>query len=288
MDLSIIIPVYKGEEILEELTMKTLYSFDIQLKYEIIFIYDQGNEKSWDIIKKLSINHNEIRGIRLDKNYGQHAALLTGMKVAKGDFIATMDEDMQYHPSDLKLLFEKQRQTQADLVYGIPEKYKHSTVRRVLSHVTHYILSYTVKGLNRRFSSLRLMKKSLADKVSGNYYKYTFLDAILSSNTANISQVIVGHNSRPYGESSWTYLKLIKHVILILIYYSSVPIISLFLGALLLVIFIVLLLLGFTEISRILILLITGSILFVAGVLAKLFAIINIIKKAPPVSIEVV
>ena len=70
MDLSIIIPVYKGEEILEELTMKTLYSFDIQLKYEIIFIYDQGNEKSWDIIKKLSINHNEIRGIRLDKNLG--------------------------------------------------------------------------------------------------------------------------------------------------------------------------------------------------------------------------
>ena len=110
MDLSIIIPVFNSENILEILINKIQESFNKSFsskKCEIILVNDCSHDQSWEKIKLLSKNFNNVKGINLLENYGQHSAIMAGLKECEGDFIITMDDDMQHPPESIVNIYNE-------------------------------------------------------------------------------------------------------------------------------------------------------------------------------------
>lgn len=125
MNLSIIIPVYNSANSLPSLMENLNQFFKINAaQYELILINDGSRDNSWQVISDLCDQHGWIRGINLMRNYGQHNALLCGIRQAKYDVIVSMDDDLQHPPEEIPKLLDKLNKGY-DVVYGTPQKEKH-------------------------------------------------------------------------------------------------------------------------------------------------------------------
>ena len=124
--LSIVIPVYNSQDSLP-LLIKDLSSVlkDICSDYEIILVNDGSKDQSWKVIEDLSAFYPQIRAFDLMRNYGQHNALLCGIRESRGDIIVTMDDDLQHSPGSISQLLSKLDEGY-DVVYGVPEMEKHN------------------------------------------------------------------------------------------------------------------------------------------------------------------
>lgn len=219
---SIIIPVYNGEKTIEELYQKIKKTLTGKEDFEVIFVFDCGPDDSWEKIKELQSEDPEhIRGFLLKKNYGQHCALLFGISRSIGDFIVTMDEDLQHDPDDILKLSGMQMKGNYDVVYGNFNRRKQPLYRTFLSFFLRKLLLIAIPGLNPHYSPFRFIKKEIADKMQTSYKLYAFIDGILGRLTHNISSITVNHRKSKVGESSYKFHKLIFHTINVVIFYSA-------------------------------------------------------------------
>ena len=141
MNLSIVVPVYKGESFIEPLVAelsRTLPTFTE--KYEIILVNDGSPDNSWVVIRQLIRSFKNVRGICLKRNYGQHNATLCGVRAARYEITITMDQDLQHRPEDIPLLLEKIEQGY-DVVYGAPKKLPQGFLRNLLTASIKRILA---------------------------------------------------------------------------------------------------------------------------------------------------
>jgi polyisoprenyl-phosphate glycosyltransferase len=222
MDLSVIIPVFNGEKTLPELTSQIRNNLDLKYTYEVIYVYDCGIDNSWNIIKELvGSDPSHFRGYHLKRNYGQHNAILFGINEAKGDFIVTLDEDLQHNPSFIKELVEKQKEKNYDVVYASFKRLKHPGLRIMMSEWLRVILKRIVPGLFPGYSPFRLIKGEVARKILILRNSYTFIDGYLGMVTHNFGYIDADHFKRIDGVSSYSYLKLIKHAFMIAGAYSA-------------------------------------------------------------------
>jgi polyisoprenyl-phosphate glycosyltransferase len=226
MNLSFIIPVFNGEYTVHPLfdaIQKTCVKYNY--KFEVVFIWDCGPDNSWNSILRLKSEFPaEVKAIRLSRNFGQHNAIICGFKYAIGDFMITMDEDLQHNPDDIKLLIEKQLEKDYDVVYGHYPDRQHTWFRNITSRILKKILAIGIPELHRDYSAFRLLKRGLALETLDMQNSYTFLDGYISWITSNIGSVIVSHNTRLEGESSYTMKKLISHSVNIFVTFSNLPI----------------------------------------------------------------
>lgn len=221
---SIIIPVFNSSQTLEELNSRINSTFqENKLSYEIIFVEDGGNDNSWEIIKTLKTLHPEnIKGVRLSKNYGQHNAVFCGMKFAEGDFIITIDDDLQLLPEEIPNLINKQIETGADLVYGIFNKKQHAFYRRVGSSYMKKA-GKIISNAPGKGSSFRLITKDLIEKILAHHQNFVYIDELLLWYTDFIEFVQVIHKKRKNSKSGYSPVKLFKLAFNITIYYTTVP-----------------------------------------------------------------
>ena len=142
--LSVVIPVYNSEDILEDL-LEELFSElpNFAKQYEVILVNDGSPDGSWDKITELGKKHEQLLGINLQRNFGQHNAMLAGILASKNDVILTMDDDMQHPPQAIGLLLEK-LQEGADVVYGSPIKQTHNFFRDSCSALVKYAFEITI------------------------------------------------------------------------------------------------------------------------------------------------
>jgi len=225
--ISIIIPVYRGERTIELLLSKIKEVFETNntFCYEVIFVYDCGNDNSWQVIERLvNKNNNIVKGIRLSRNFGQHNALICGFAHAKGKFIVTMDEDLQQDPNDIFNLIEKQKESDYDVVYGKFKELKHSKFRNITSNILKTLLKKSIPELHPDYSAFRLIKSNIAQELPNMKNSYSFLDGYITWITQNVSSTTVKHSKRETGQSSYTIKKLIEHSINIFITFSNIPI----------------------------------------------------------------
>lgn len=223
MDLTVIIPVYQGEKTIRELYKRIKETLDGKFDYEILFIYDSGKDNSWGIIQELiGSDPSIVRGFHLVRNYGQHNALLFGMTKAHGDLIITMDEDLQHNPNHIPQLIAKQRTGDFDVVYGKFNRTQHSFTRKWASEMLRKLLILIVPGIHPDYSSFRLLKRSLAERIIVMKNSYSFIDGSIGQCTENISTVPVEHYKRSVGQSSYSLFKLLKHALFIIIAYSKI------------------------------------------------------------------
>ncbi len=204
---SIVIPVYRSRSTLIELYKRLVTVMKgINNSFEIIFVDDDSPDNSWKILTNLYKNYKDIRLIQLTRNFGQHNAIMCGIAHSKGDYIITMDDDLQNPPEDILKLINKMKQG-FDIVYGEYKVKKHSSLRNIGSHFVQYVYKriFQVSG---NLTSFRIIKRNTAEKILDYKLNYTFIDGLLAWQTKNIGYVFVSHQKRASGKSNYDIGKL--------------------------------------------------------------------------------
>lgn len=222
MNLSIVVPVYKGETFIEPLVTeltRTLPTF--AEKYEIILVNDGSPDNSWPLIQRLAREHKGIRGIRMMRNYGQHNATLCGIREARYEVIVTMDQDLQHTPAEIPLLLAKLEEGY-DVVYGAPRKLPQGFLRNLMTAFIKWILAKVI-GLPsvRNVSAFRAFRTHLREAFANFQNPSLIIDVLLSWGTTRFTSVQV--NIPPAERTNYNYRMLVRAATLILIGYSTVP-----------------------------------------------------------------
>ena len=221
---AIVVPVYNSEQSLEELFLGIKAVFEeLKQSFQVIFVEDHGSDGSWEVLKNLKSAYGElIIAVRLSKNFGQHNATLCGFGFAKGDFIITIDDDLQTPPSEIVKLIQAEETESADLVYGYFTRKSHSKARNIGSSSLKKS-SRILHNAPGEGSSFRLIRKDLMEKILEHQQHFIYLDEIFHWYTDDIVFVEVIHLPRKYKQSGYSTRKLFHMVANILMYYTMVP-----------------------------------------------------------------
>jgi glycosyltransferase involved in cell wall biosynthesis len=225
MALSIVVPVYNSEASLEllagriESVLGTAYS-----PLELILVNDCSRDRSWEVIERLQGKHRWIRGIHLARNFGQHNALLCGIRAARYPLTVTMDDDLQNPPEEVPRLIGALEAQDADVVYGTPLREAHSLWRDLASVVTKLVLKHAMGAETaRNVSAFRCFRTPLREAFSGYGGPYVSIDVLLTWGTRRFASVPVRNEPRPYGVSNYTIRKLIVHAMNMMTGFSTLP-----------------------------------------------------------------
>ena len=215
--LSLVIPIFNEEDsiiILNEKILKALKGYN----FEIIYVDDSSSDSSREVIK--SINKKKVILVELSKNYGQSLALAAGFDIAKGDYIITLDGDLQNDPNDILPMLNKAVEGDWDIVTGIRVKRKDSIIKTIPSRIANFIIrTLTRLNISDQGCALKVFKKETAKSLNlyGEMHRFINLAAYLDG--ARITEVPVTHNPRKYGYSKYglgRIFKVINDLLLIL------------------------------------------------------------------------
>lgn len=206
---SVVVPVYNSELLLEQLNKALLEEMTkISSAFEVIYVEDGSKDLSWKVIEKLwNKNPDYIRAIKLKKNYGQYSALYKGISIAQGNWIITIDDDLQIHPREIRHLINTQVKTQSDLVYGTFPFHSNQRIKRLVSLLPQWLIKGSFNS-KERITSFRIFKRDLAQKT----VRYISIKKLTSFGilkyATKISYINVPRlRAREVGKTSYSFFK---------------------------------------------------------------------------------
>jgi glycosyltransferase involved in cell wall biosynthesis len=222
--VSIIVAAYNSSQILPGLIERLLpVAKSLNMPFEVILVNDGSSDGTWDAIRDLAAKNTGIGGICLMRNYGQHNALLAGLRVAHFATTVTLDDDLQHPPEELPKLMEKLGKG-FDVVYGFPEKQTHGLLRNLASAATKIVLQSAMGAESaRHVSAFRAFKTDLRRAFDAYQSPFVSLDVLLTWGTTNFGFVRVKHDERKLGRSTYTVWKLIRHALNMMTGFSVLP-----------------------------------------------------------------
>lgn len=222
--VSVVVPVYNSA-----LSLPTLVErLDSVLKhpchqYEVILVNDGSRDASWSVIEHLCGRFPFVRGIDLMRNYGQHNALLVGIRAAQYEIIITMDDDLQHPPEEIPHLLTKLSEGY-DVVYGTPLREQHGFWRNLASQVTKLALQSAMGAeIARKVSAFRAFRTELCSAFANYQSPFVSIDVLLTWGSTRFAAVPVRHKPRRIGASSYTFGKLITHALNMMTGFSIWP-----------------------------------------------------------------
>ena len=222
--LSVVIPVYRSESILPSLVsqLETVLE-QISDEFELVLVNDCSPDGSWKVICDLARQYPWIQAINLMRNYGQHNALLCGIRSARYDLIVTMDDDLQHPPKEIPKLLAKLAEG-FDVVYGAPEHEQHGIGRDFASWITKLALQNVMGAdIARKVSAFRVFRSEVAKAFAHYSGAFVSIDVLLTWGTNRFSVIPVHHEQRKGGVSGYTIRKLITHAMNMMTGFSTVP-----------------------------------------------------------------
>lgn len=222
--VSVVIPVFNSRETLPEL-VRRLDSVlrAVTTRFEVILVNDGSQDGTWETIRDLAARHSWIRGFDLMRNYGQHNALLCGVRAATGELIVTLDDDLQHRPEDIPTLLAA-LSPELDVVYGIPQREQHGLARNAASRITKLALQATMGAQTARLvSAFRVFRSKLRDAFVQTWNPGLPLDVMLTWGTTRFGACVVQVEPRQSGKSGYTLRRLILHALNMMTGYSVVP-----------------------------------------------------------------
>ncbi|MBK8027345.1 MAG: glycosyltransferase family 2 protein [Chloroflexi bacterium] len=224
LTFSVVVPVYNSENTLSPLVERlTAVLNDLCPQYEILLVNDGSRDRSWEAIAALVGQYSTVRGINLMRNYGQHSALLCGIRAARHDVVVTLDDDLQNPPEEIPLLLAKLNEGY-DVVYGAPAKMHHGLLRNVASQLTKLALQGSMGvDIATKVSAFRLFRRQVARAFEGYHGAYVSIDVLLTWGSSRFSYVTVRHEARHVGVSNYTVAKLIRHAMNMITGFSVMP-----------------------------------------------------------------
>jgi undecaprenyl-phosphate 4-deoxy-4-formamido-L-arabinose transferase len=223
-EISAIVPVYRSAPILPELHRRLTDALaQLADRYEIILVEDSGGDASWDVIEGLAKGDDHVRGIRMSRNYGQHNALLCGIRAARYGVIVTLDDDLQNPPEEIGKLIAVLDQG-ADVVYGTPMNEQHGFLRDQSSRITKLALQSAMGAdTARNVSAFRAFRTPIRDAFATYRGPYVSIDVLLTWGTTRFAHVSVLHDPRTVGASNYTFRKLVTHAFNMMTGFSTLP-----------------------------------------------------------------
>lgn len=215
------VPTYKSPTTLAELVSR-IGAVNLG-EYEVILVDDGNDDSTWSEILQLSQTNSSVIGLRLGRNYGQHSAILAGVRRARFSQIVTLDDDLQNPPEDIpKLLAELK--AGVDVVYGVSREVRQNRFRRFSSKFTKAVFA-KVLGFESAISisSFRAFRAQLKEGFAGDLGPHVSLDALLTWSTSRFSTVEVSHHPRRMGKSNYSLAKLIRFMLDTATSYSTRP-----------------------------------------------------------------
>ena len=222
--VSCVIPVFRAAPALAELTRRLTDVLSIEVEsFEIIFVEDCGGDNSWETIESLAANDRRVRGFQMSRNYGQHNAILCGIRQARGAIVITMDDDLQHPPEELPKLLAKLAEG-FDVVYGPPQQEQHGLLRDLASQITKLALEEAMGAANaKKVSALRAFRTDLREAFAAYRSPTVNIDVLLTWASTRFAAVPVRHEQRKFGESGYTTGKLIRHALNMMTGFSTRP-----------------------------------------------------------------
>lgn len=221
---SIVVPVYNSEGSLRLLIQRLAAALPtFASAFEVILVNDASRDNSWQVIDQLVQEYAWVRGINLMRNYGQHNALLCGIRSANYELVITMDDDLQHPPEELHHLIVKLDEG-FDVVYGTPQREQHGLLRDLASQVTKLALQ-SAMGVEtaRNVSALRVFRTNVRDAFATYQGPFVSIDVLLTWGTTRFAAIPIRHEPRTIGVSNYTLRKLVNHALNMMTGFSVLP-----------------------------------------------------------------
>lgn len=223
-NVSVVIPVYNSEQILPELTRRLAAILpQVSDQYELVLVNDGSRDGSWEQISRLAAEYPWIRGINLMRNYGQHNALLCGVRAARHPITIIMDDDLQHPPEEIPRLLAKLAEGY-DVVYAAPQEGQHGFWRNTAARVTKLALQ-SVLGAETagKVSPYRVFRTRLRDAFATYQGSFVSIDVLLAWATNRFAAISVRYDPRQQGRSQYTFRRLVTHALNMMTGFSVVP-----------------------------------------------------------------
>lgn len=221
--LSLVVPVYCSAEILPELVGRIEVALASFPQKELILVNDGSSDHSDDAIARLEREKPWIRGINLARNFGQHNALLAGIRAARNDVVVTLDDDLQNPPEEIPNLISALGQG-CDVVYGVPHMQQHGMLRDAASWLTKLALQKAMGAeVARNISAFRAFYCSVRESFAHYRGPAVNIDVLLTWGTSRFGVVPVQHDARQLGKSHYTFSKLTSHAFNMITGFSTLP-----------------------------------------------------------------
>jgi glycosyltransferase involved in cell wall biosynthesis len=222
--ISIVTPVYNGEASVGELCRRLEEVLPrISAQHEVILVNDGSRDRSWETISELCSRSALVRGLNLMRNYGQHNALLCGIRAAKYDLVVTMDDDLQHPPEEIPRLLARLEEG-FDVVYGAPEAERNGLMRALASGITRLALRAAVGSeVAKNVSAFRLFRTQLREAFAGYQSPFVSIDVLLTWATTRFGATTVAFQPRHSGSSNYTFTKLVRHALDMMTGFSTAP-----------------------------------------------------------------
>jgi undecaprenyl-phosphate 4-deoxy-4-formamido-L-arabinose transferase len=222
--ISVVVPVYKSLESLRLLVERIFSVVEPFGDFEIILVDDGSPSGTWEVVQELSKNNINVRGIRLGRNYGQHSALVAGVRAANMPITVTIDDDLQNPPEEIPNLVAHFIENDLDVVYGVPKETKQSLSRRVAGNGIRKVLGNSLGAESAmEMSSFRVFRTASREAFGADLGVNVSLDALLAWGNSRFGSVTVQHDAREYGRSNYSLRKLLRFSVDTITGYSTIP-----------------------------------------------------------------
>jgi len=221
---SVVIPVYNSQDVVGRTIDAVLEVFEAAgLRHQVVLVNDGSRDGSWDVISARAAASPRVVALDLLRNYGQHHANVAGMREATGDYVITLDDDLQNPPDQVLLLIEKAMEGH-DVVFGRFERKQARGYRRLGSRA--------ISMINRRVfdqppglavSNFRILRRDVVERICGSRTAHPYITGQALMFSSDPADVLVRHDPRPVGTSNYGLRRIASLVLTILFSYSVFP-----------------------------------------------------------------
>jgi glycosyltransferase involved in cell wall biosynthesis len=222
--VSVIIPVYNGAETLSDVVSSADEVLGAAgLRREFVLVDDASTDSSWQVIRELCQKRPNVRALGLRRNFGQHNALLAGIRAAKHDVTVTLDDDGQHPVDEIPRLLNALRGGE-DVVYGYAVRSGHGTRRRLATWLTKLALRAVMgTAVATKVSAFRAFRTELRQGFADFHGPYVSIDVLLSWTTRKFAAIPTRHRPRAGGESGYSLRKLIGYSLTLVTGFTTWP-----------------------------------------------------------------
>ncbi|MFG6120684.1 glycosyltransferase family 2 protein [Thalassobacillus sp. FIB228] len=222
--ISVVVPIYGCEACLEELYTRIKDTMSsIPMNFELILVNDASPDDAWPTIQKLHHQDPRVKGLNLSRNFGQHHAITAGLDHTNGDWVVVMDCDLQDQPEDIAKLYEK-AQEGYDVVFGSREERQDHALKRMSSKLFYKVYDYlTERSSDHTIANFSISHKKVIKSFRQMREQNRLFPLFIQWMGYKSTRIVVNHNKREHGKSSYNLRKLISLATDVIISQSNKP-----------------------------------------------------------------